>query len=391
MKILVLLSRVPYPLDKGDKLRAYHQLSELSRTFDISLFCLNEGKIHPEAVKELKKLCHRVEVVQFSRWARLWNLVRAFFNPLPFQVNYFYSKSTQKKFDRFLESDVPDVLYCQLIRTAEYIKKYHSLPKVLDYMDAFSSSYERRLNSSSGIKKIAITKETDRLRAYESEIFKAFSAATIISAQDKQHLPVQPKENLHVIPNGVDTDFFQPKGIAKTHDLVFVGNMNYPPNVDATEVLVNKILPLVSKKLGRNATCLISGTSPHQRVKSLASPTVTITGFVDDIRASYESASVFAAPLRQGAGLQNKLLEAMAMKTPCVSSPLANNALQAIHEKEILVGDSHSEFANHIVTLLKEKEQAIQMAERAREFVENKYSWRSHTDSLRAILTSVFT
>ena len=128
MKLLVIVSRVPYPLDKGDKLRAYNQIKELSKKHQIILFALNDSKLDVESMDELKKYCVAITIFPLSRLMIFWNLVRSFFNGMPFQVGYFYSKKAQQKVNALIDKHKPEHIYCQLIRTAEYAKT-SSLPK----------------------------------------------------------------------------------------------------------------------------------------------------------------------------------------------------------------------------------------------------------------------
>ena len=196
--------------------------------------------------------------------------------------------------------------------------------------------------------------EYKRLRKYESAIFDLFDHKTIISIPDRDLMPHPERNKIHVIPNGVDHDFFAPVDTEKTVDLVFTGNMAYPPNVDAAEFLVNEIMPLVWKEMP-GAKVMIAGATPDKRVTSLKSDKVTVTGWLDDIRDSYAGAKVFIAPMQIGTGLQNKLLEAMSMKVPSITTPLANDALQAVDGESILIGKDAPTLAKQILNLLNDE------------------------------------
>ena len=383
MNLLVVLSRVPYPLDKGDKLRAFHQLKYLSKNHSISLFCLNEGAINPDSVQELQKICTRVKIIQFSKFQLLTNLFNGFFNQKPFQVNYFYSKKAQNAFDQFVEELIPDSIFCQLIRTAEYVVKYSTIHKVLDYMDALSSAMDRRINNTGAFKKRMVKIEVKRLKAYEKRIASEFNELVIISEQDRNSFSFKEKESIHVISNGVDTNYFNPVDAKKEYDFLFVGNMSYPPNVDAAVHFVEDILPLIKSKKP-NIKVMIAGTTPAPSVKALASQNVTITGFLEDIRSAYNQSKVFVAPLRLGAGLQNKLLEAMSMSIPCITSTLANNALMA-SEKEILVTDNKEEFANYCVELIKNNNFRNEIGANGQDYIKANFSWIINTKKLEGL------
>ena len=200
-------------------------------------------------------------------------------------------------------------------------------------------------------------------------------------------IPHNDKDKIAVVINGVDTDFFKPIKMEKEYDLVFTGNMGYPPNVNASLYLVKEILPLVRKQKPE-ITLTLAGASPHPDVKALESNNVHVTGWVEDIREYYAKARIFIAPMQIGTGLQNKLLEAMAMKIPSITSPLANQALEAEPGKEILVGDSPEEFADYIIKLLDDKKLSEKLADNGFSFVQNNYNWESATEKLEKIITN---
>ena len=217
---------------------------------------------------------------------------------------------------------------------------------------------------------------------YEKEIIKAFDHAFIISEQDAQSLAEEVKNQIKILPNGVDDEFFAPNpSIEKKYEVVFTGNMSYPPNVDAAIFLAEKIMPIIWKTLPE-AKLLIAGASPAPQVKNLSSDKVFVSGWMDDIRTAYYEGKVFVAPLRIGSGLQNKLLEAMCTEIPCVTSNLANNALQAIPNESIMVCETDEEYANAVINLLKNENEYQKIAKRGNEFVKAHYNWRSANNLL---------
>lgn len=387
MKLFVMLSRVPYPLDKGDKLRAYHQLRQLSVNHEIYLCCLSDKKVHPKAIQELSEFCKSVEIVQLSKIGILWRLFLALFSQKPFQRWYFYSKKAQRIVNKIIEEVKPDHIYCQLIRAADYVKNYHSIPKTLDYMDAFSKGVERRIESA-GVLKPVFKVEYKRLVRFEHLLFEYFEGKTIISEADRDWIMHPKRKEIKVVPNGIDTSYFTPTDQQPTYDMVFVGNMSYPPNVEAAKVLVNEILPEVEKKKN-GVKLLLAGATPSKQVLALAKSNVTITGWVEDIRTAYADGKVFVAPLKIGTGLQNKLLEAMAMEKACVTTTLVNGALKANPENEARICDSNQEFVNAILELLEQKEMRNDLGVNARKFVVSNYSWSFSVKLLEEIIEKV--
>ncbi|CAN5130446.1 TIGR03087 family PEP-CTERM/XrtA system glycosyltransferase [soil metagenome] len=385
MKILCVTSRIPWPLEKGDKLRAYHQLKYLSQKHEIVLFAINDTKIHPDAERELKKICSEIHFCTISKAGIFFNLIRGLFSGIPFQVAYFTSPKAKQKIDSVILSTKPDRIFAQLIRTAEYVRHWKEIPRTLDYMDIFSKGIERRIPKVSFLWRWLFRMEWKRLLNYEAAVFNDFNATTIISQQDRDLLPVKNTSAVKVVANGVDTEFFTPMSAEKDIDLLFNGNMNYPPNIESAVYLVEKILPEV-KKSKPDIRILISGASPAPEVIALQSENVTVTGWVDDIRHSFARSKILVAPMQSSIGLQNKLLEAMAMKIPCVTTTLSNNALNAIPDSQILVSETPQQFATHINLLLDFPEKANQLAENGFKMVHERFNWEQTCAELEKII-----
>lgn len=387
MKIFVLLSRFPYPLEKGDKLRVYYQLKELSKKHEIHLCALSDEKVSHSSIKELEKFCTSLNVIRLSKIGIVLKLFKnLLFSKQSLQVSYFYNKKAQQQIDKLVAEINPDHIYCQLIRVTEYVKEY-SIPKTLDYMDALARGMERRIENSPFYLKPFLKIETSRLKRYEHQIFDLFDNRTIISNQDKDLIVHIQNDDIVVVPNGVDYSTFSQKQLEKKYDLVFTGNMAYPPNVDTAVYLANEVLPLVWKTYP-NISLAIVGATPDAKVKALNSEKIIVTGWVDDITEYYASANVFIAPMQIGTGLQNKLLEAMAMKLPCITSKLANNALGAEHNKSALIGENPKDYANYIVELLENKELYQKVAQNGYDFVKSTYTWEGSTAILEKVISN---
>ena len=385
MKLFVLLPRVPYPTEKGDKLRAFNQIKQLSKNHEIILCAINDSVLHEKAIPVLSRYCKSVHVIPVSKITIAFNLLRTIFTDKPLQVGYYYNKSTLKRIRSIIDFHKPDHIFCQLIRVAEYVKDI-PVPKTLDYQDVFSKGVERRLDSSPSYIRPFLRLEHKRLLSYEHDIFSVFNNRIIISKPDRDHIPHPEREKIVVVPNGVDTDFFKPMNGEKEFDLVFTGNMGYPLNINAAEFLVLKILPIVLKRKP-DATILIAGANPNLRVSVLKSSHVDVSGWVADMRECYAAARIFIAPMQLGTGLQNKLLEAMAMQVPCITSPLANQALQARENEEILIASTPEEYADHILTLLNDPAKAGEIAMNGYNYVLRNYSWEKETAKIEELIT----
>jgi glycosyltransferase involved in cell wall biosynthesis len=384
MKLLVILPRFPYPIEKGDKLRAYHQIRLLSQTFEILLVTISHSKVKQADIDKVKPYCKSITIIR-QRWVSFAvNLLKALFNGWPLQAGYYYSSHAQRRIDKLIENEKPDRLYCQLLRTAAYAQNFKG-PKTLDYQDVFSKGIERRIPTAGILMKPLLKLEYQRLQRYEKKLFTQFDHKTIISLPDRDYIMHPEREKIVIVPNGVDRKYFSPGKSTITHELIFTGNMGYPPNVDCAEYLVNKVLPIIHRT-HPNTRIMLAGASPHTKVKALASDKVTVTGWVDDIRTCYSSAIIFLAPMQIGTGLQNKLLEAMSMRLPCITSSLCNAALGAADGTDILVGDNPQQVANHAVTLLENPSLRLQIAENGFYFSRRNYSWESATEKLAELI-----
>ena len=388
MKIFVLLPRIPYPLEKGDKLRAFNQIKQLAKHNEIVLCALNDNpKVsEQDAFHALQPYCQSISFIRINKAQILLGLIRAFFKGLPMQCGYFYNRKAAKKVNALIAKHLPDILFGQLLRTAEYIR-HKDTPKAIDYQDIFSYGMKRRADIASWITRPIFNMEYRRLKRYEADIFDDFDVRSIISEPDRALFPHEKRDEILIVPNGVDHDYFKPQEQEKQYDLVFTGNMSYPPNVNAVEYLSNEIMPLVWKTLPET-TLYIAGASPDPKVKKAASQHIIISGWLDDIRTAYAQSRIFIAPMRIGTGLQNKLLEAMSMHLPAITSPLANASLGAQANEEILVGNNAEEMAQHIIALLTDKEKAERLAQAGYDFTNRVYDWGKATEILENAMAS---
>ncbi|MEJ6681494.1 MAG: glycosyltransferase [Flavobacteriales bacterium] len=389
MRLLVILSRFPYPLEKGDKLRAYHQLVNLSHDHEIILCCLTDKLPSEESRRKISQLCLELHVFKLSKIKQLGRLCYAAFSSKPFQVHYFYQESVARKIQQIIQRTDPAHIYAQLVRTTEYVKNFHDMPKTLDYMDALNKNYSRRTKTSKGIRKFLVKEEAKRLVAYENLIFDYFENHSIISSQDKNLIYHEKRESISVVPNGVDFDYFKPsqESEKKTTDIIFTGNMGYLPNEDAALHLIRSIMPMLWE-VDQTITLTIAGAIPSNELLSMASNRVKVTGWVNDIRNEFNSAKIFLAPMRQGTGLQNKLLEAMSMQLPCITTPLANNALKAIHNEHLHVYQDDKHLVTLVMHLLNNSESRLVLGTNARKFILDNYSWQSANKILQELITT---
>lgn len=386
MKLVVLTSRVPYPLEKGDKLRIFHQIKHLSDSHEICLICLNDNTEEIDT-SVLKQFVSELHIIQLSKWKIPFRMLFAFFHHLPFQVLYFLEQKNKKKIEDIIQQFQPNQIYCQLIRTAEYIKDLLQYDKSIDYMDAFSAAAMRRAETEKGVRKLFWKIEFDRVKKYERGIFDYFKHHAIISHQDRNLLAIPSNKNIDIVPNGVDTAHFRNLNSTKKFDLVFAGNMNYPPNIAAAIFLAKEILPIVSIQFP-NVTLLIAGANPSQDVLELANDQITISGWMNDIREAYCESRLFVAPMFIGAGMQNKILEAMSSELPVITTSLAAEAFPEKNLSKLIEANSAFEFAKAIQYYLLNENAQTNDGKSNRLYVEEKYSWNISNKKLDQCLSN---
>ncbi len=395
MKILVLTSRFPYPLEKGDKLRIYYQMRELHRAgYEIYLVSLTEETVKEIDYQVVKAFCKKIFVLPLSRFSIFLNIMGNILRGVkrPFQVAYFYHLSIQNAIDTIIETEKPDLIHCHLARMSAYIE-HVNLPKTLDFMDAFGAGTMRRCDISPFYMRPFWRFEARLMQHYEQYVASNFDFSTIISEQDKLRLSWTPTDTkVHVIPNGVDVDFFdisdfknQNNTIEKKYDICFVGNLGYYSNVEAVRFLIKKIMPLV-KAHKPEVTVLLAGARPTSEIWSFENEHIKVIGWLDDIREAYAQSRILVAPLMHGIGQQNKILEAMAMNVPVVTTPRVNNAVGSTSEKDILLADTEGDFAEQILRLLQNIDLQNVISKNGRIFVQENYSWHAATQLFIGLL-----
>ncbi len=385
MKILFLTSRFPFPLEKGDKLRAFYQIAELSKKHQIILAAVSDVKVLPEHIDALKPFCRRIVIHNIGKSKQVQNLVRALFNGRPFQVEYFFSGEFKKKIQKIIHDDKPDAVFCQLVRMAEYVRDEKHIPKALDYQDAFSKGYERQAQRENIFRKIPVMMEWKRMLRYEGKIFNDFTNKIIISEQDRELINHPDRNQIEVIPNGVDLNYYSPLVREKKYDLIFSGNMNYPPNIESAVYIAEKVMPLLKKKKP-DAKLVIAGANPSAEVIKLQSDAIKVTGWVDDIREPFAESRIHLAPMLISIGLQNKILQAMAMKIPCIVSSQANNAIHAPISDCLLIANTPEEYVEKILLLLDDQTLYNRIASNALQFVRSNFNWGAMNAKLESVL-----
>jgi len=387
-KILFITSRFPYPLNKGDKLRVDFQLKCLAQGNEIHLIAIEETRVSPAQLEAISPFCKSVRVFVLPLYKRIFQLLLSLFKGIPLQVAYFYNPGIQKEIEKFTAEIKPDHIHCHLIRTTEYVKKMEGINKSLDFMDAFGKGMEKRQKIERNFfRRLLFNYEKKRLYAYEASVFNFIDKFCIISDQDKKSVQSPKAGQIVVIPNGVDFESFYPRKEEKKYDLVFMGNLGYPPNIDASLFLANEIIPLVIKHKP-DIKLLLAGINAPGQIKKLRSENIDVIENFNDISDSIAISKIMLAPMKISIGLQNKILQAMAMKIPCIVSTASNNAINAPDKKAVIEANTPEEFTREILTLLNDEKLLSEIGEEGYRFVKENYSWTKQNALLRKLMLS---
>ena len=391
MTILFLTSRIPYPPYRGDKLKIWNLLRQLSKRHKIVLVSFIQHEQERRYETQLKEVCQEIHLVHLSRWKSLLNCVLAIFGSEPFQVAYYRSARMAAVLHETLARVNPDVIHTHLIRMAQYTVSRTQCPRILDLTDAVSL-YLSRLSTvhHNPFVRWLVSLELTRMVAYES-IISHFDRSLVCSEHDRRFLASRiPTADIGLLYNGVDLEAFSVNGTiqAEPHRIIFTGNMSYVPNRDGAKFFVQEIFPHIREKIP-DATFFIVGQDPPASVRALASQRIIVTGFVSDIRQEYLKSAVAVSPVRFGAGTLNKILEPLALGIPVVSTSVGIDGLGLKAGKEILVADEPQAFATAVVRMLSDKKLRAEIAGSAAEKIRARYSWEKISSDLEVEYQSV--
>lgn len=377
MKLLFLANRTPYPPYRGDKLKIYNLAKRLCHQHELHLLTFAQTEEDLGYKQELEKVFKKVHFIHLPKSKSALNCLTAVWNPLPVQVLYFQSAAMQKAVDQLLLQHTYDAIHVQHLRMAPYLSGRQDIPRILDLPDAFSLYWERRraMNKNPVIKAFERL-EQKRVLAYEP-VMKQYDLSLACSAEDVAYLREKHHAtNLELLPNGVDLDTFKARDhdYSHNHTLLFTGNMDYAPNVDAVIYFTQEVFPLIQAKYP-DVRFVIAGQRPVDKVKELANEHIHVTGFIEDLAATYNEASIVVAPLRFGAGTQNKVLEAMAMGVPVVCSHIGFNGLGIHNGEGAFMETKPASFAEKVIELLDNAALRESTGRKGMEVITGKFSW----------------
>jgi sugar transferase (PEP-CTERM/EpsH1 system associated) len=385
MKILFVSARLPYPSLYGDQVRAFNQLKILGRRHDITLLSFVHGRVSPEAHAALAPFCRKILAVPHHWRHKAIGCLRGAFSRYPIQTLFHQSGAMARAVRQHLSSGAFDLVHVQLVRMAPYFENVTGIPRVLDLIDALSLNMDRRSRRERGPLKFAAAMERNRLMTYERAVCAAYDQTIVVSSLDRA--AIGDFSNLHTIPMGMDLDKFPfHTGQRQPNSIVFSGNMGYFPNIDAAKWFVYEVLPLVKSRIP-DVRLKIVGVNPHPDVRRLAEydPAVTVTGYVEDMYAHLNQATVAVAPLRAGSGMQIKVIESMATGTPLVATSFGLGGIDVVGGRHVLIADEPDAFAAHVVRLLNDGSLRSTLASNARQLVKEKYTWERSVEMLHRV------
>ncbi len=384
MKILFLANRVPYPPYRGDKLKIFNLAKRLNSAHELHLLTFAQNKQDLQYKAELEKIFAKVHFLYLPKWVSAIKCIGGLWSRKPFQVLYFGSRKMRKKLDEILANHKFDAIHVQHLRMAQYLAQRKDIPRILDLPDAFSLYWYRRSGIKQNIfRKVFESLEQARLLRYE-KIIKDYDLTLVCSQEDLKYLEeIHRAKNLRLLPNGVDMNEFYPRAhdYTQNNTILFTGNMDYAPNVDAVTYFVKDILPIVQKDFN-NVKFVIAGQRPVSKVATLANDKIIVTGFVKNLADMYNRASVVVAPLRFGAGTQNKVLEAMAMGIPVVSSNIGFNGMGIQNGEGTIMQTDANEFAKAVSELLRSEAKRTEIGQKGINVIKQKFDWDIITKQL---------
>jgi sugar transferase (PEP-CTERM/EpsH1 system associated) len=397
--LLFISHRIPYPPTKGEKIRSFNFLKYLSKNHDVHLACLIDDPMDMEAKDQLGSYVREMYVDVVQPKVKTLRSGVALFAGKAITNHYFYSAKIQKEIDRITSRITFKNVFCSSSPTAEYLyksKNYRAVRSnasvIMDLIDVDSYKWRQYSGAATWPMNWVYKKESEHLLSHENRIAASFDHIILTSENEKRLFLSQSPDSapVTVIQNGVDLDYFSPKefsnNLSPRPNLVFTGVMDYYPNSEGVCWFARSVLPLIRKKIPE-AHFYIVGSSPSNEVKALGRKGgITVTGFVDDVRDYIASADVCVVPLRIARGIQNKVLEAMAMGKPVVSTPQALGGIQAKQDEEIVVADSAERFAHQILALISDPQRAKKMGNAARRCVERHYSWDNNLKAIEPLL-----
>lgn len=393
LRILFLCHRIPYPPDKGEKIRAFHEIRALAQRHRVSLLTLADSELPDLA--PLQALCERVEVFPISRTAGYVRAALGSLRPRPLTLSFFESDELSARVRELARRERFDVTVAYSSAMGPYAALAPDVPAVLDMVDVDSAKWAQYARFAPLPLRPVYALEARRLRRYEAVLAERFQRVVLATCNETRLYKANaPAARAVTILNGVDVDFFQPLDLPKSPHptLVFTGQMDYFANVDGVVHFAREVFPKLRARVPE-VELLIVGRSPVPEVRALGElPGVQVTGAVGDVRPFLARAWVFVAPLRIAQGVQNKVLEAMASNVPVVASErvLAGIADGGFRSgRDLLAASDDEGYVRALATLIADEGERERLAECARQRLVATYRWAPNLDRFEDLVGAV--
>jgi sugar transferase (PEP-CTERM/EpsH1 system associated) len=391
VRILYICHRIPYPPDKGDKIRAFHQVRALAQRHEVDLFTLADRAEDMPHKGALAEYCHEVTVVRRHPALARLRALPYLLTRQPLTIPDFYSAALRQEIRKAVSLRSYDRIFGYSSAMAQYVEPSNQIPFVMDLVDVDSDKWLQYSNFTRFPFSAVYRREARRLREYERKVCERAQVVVVTTEREAELVrEISDTAQLYVIPNGVDTDYFSPSKAAMAPSVVptvtFTGDMSYFPNEDAVVFFAREVLPLIRQSIP-SVRFLIVGREPGLRVLRLQEMNgVEVTGFVPDVRTYLGQTHVSVAPFSIAAGIQNKILEALAYGLPVVATPRAAQGLSAGVAEIVEKASSAKELAEKIVCLLRDPELARHHGLEGRRRVAAEYSWERSLDRLLRLI-----
>jgi sugar transferase (PEP-CTERM/EpsH1 system associated) len=383
--LLLLIHRIPYPPNKGDKIRSYHLLKHLAQSYRVHLATFVDDPDDWQHVPRVEALCASSHFAKLNPLVARVRSLKALFANRSLSLDYYRDAATSAWVEQAVKQhNIARVLVFSSAM-AQYADPYPGMRRVVDFCDVDSDKWRQYAAQKSWPMNMLYRHEAKQLLAYERRVARDYDASLFVSQPEADLFRQLAPESLDKIGhfnNGVDTDYFSPLPASASpfkageQAVVFTGAMDYWPNVDAVQWFASDVFPQLRARFP-NLHFYIVGARPSAPVTALGSlPGVTVTGTVPDVRPYILHADVAVAPLRIARGIQNKVLEAMAMASRVVVSPQALEGIDATPGAELILADGADQFVAAVTALLETRNTTIGPAARRR--VETQYSWPSN-------------
>ena len=388
--ILYLVHRLPYPPNKGDKVRSYHLLKHLAEKNQVFLGTFVDDPDDWQYIEKVRGFCSDLYIARLEpKFAKMRSL-NALLADDPLTLRYYRDAGLQDWVDRIFRQQKIDAIVVFSSAMAQYVESKTRLPIIIDFVDVDSAKWTQYAPNHRWPMSWLYRREGTRLLAYEREIAACSTRSFFVTEAEAAlftRLAPECAIRVEALCNGVDADYFAPTDNRASPyavdeiPIVFTGAMDYLPNIDAVRWFVADMLPALCERWPQLRFYIV-GRSPTAAVLALADQNVTVTGTVPDVRPYLQHAAVVVAPLRIARGIQNKILEAMAMARPVVASSECAAAVDAVFGQELITATTPTDFIGEINTLLQAPERCIGIGNAARQKVITRYSWEAHLASI---------